>query len=184
MGLSRCAARPASFDFNSHCIGIWKIIRGWLDPVVAAKVQFTNNEAEMEAMVPKSRIITELGGAEDYTYKYIEPVAGENDKMKDTTTRDKLMQQRSVIVDEYEKRTLEWINGEGDVEALKKTRHEIALKLRDDYWNLDPYIRARSYYDRIGLINGGNLHFYPQAKATSTSAAAAPIVNTSADDID
>jgi hypothetical protein len=140
--------------------GIWKVIKGWLDPVVASKVHFTNDH-EMEDYVPKSQIIKELHGAEDWEYKYIEPVPGENDKMKDVETRDKLLVERKGIVDEYEKATMEWIK-RGDTPALETKRNELAIQLRDDYWRLDPYIRARSYYDRVGLINpGGKLQFYP-----------------------
>lgn len=165
-------------------IGIWKIIRGWLDPVVAAKVQFTNSEAEMEAYVPRSRIITELGGSENWEFKYAEPVAGENDKMKDTATRDRLLQTRSLIVDDYEKRTLEWIRGEGNVDDIRRKRHEIAIQLKEDYWALDPYIRARSCYDRAGLINpGGKLQFYPPAaNHADTTTPAKP--ETSVQDLD
>ncbi|KAN0101902.1 hypothetical protein V8E51_012412 [Hyaloscypha variabilis] len=142
--------------------GIWKIIKGWLDPVVASKVHFTNNVEEMEAYVPKPQIIHELGGAEDWTYQYVEPVPGENDTMKDTETRDKLLLAREEIVKEYEKATLEWIQGTGDQNAVKKSRNEIASKLKVDYWGLDPYVRARSYYDRVGMINpGGKIQFYP-----------------------
>lgn len=161
--------------------GIWKIIRGWLDPVVASKVQFTNNDAELEAFVPRSRIITELGGEEDWAFKYIEPVPGENDKMKDVETRDRLVKERSLIVDNFEKGTLDWIHGEGDSEAVKRKRNEIANTLKEDYWKLDPYIRARSYYDRAGLINpGGKIQFYPAAAPVSVPTG----VETSANDLD
>ena len=145
--------------------GIWKIIKGWLDPVVASKVHFTNDH-EMEEFVPQSHIIKELHGAEDWEYKYIEPVPGENDKMKDVEMRDKFLLERKGIVDEYEKATVEWIKGVDDT-GLKVKRNELAMKLRDDYWRLDPYIRARSYYDRIGLIQpGGKLQFYPNKLVT------------------
>jgi len=77
-------------------------------------------------------------------------------------TRDKLLAGRKEIVREYEDATLEWIHDGGKNEAIKTKRNELANKLRDDYWKLDPYIRARSYYDRVGLINpGGRLQFYP-----------------------
>jgi hypothetical protein len=145
------------------CVGIWKIIRGWLDPVVASKVHFTNNNQEMEEFVPASQIIKELHGSEDWAYQYIEPVPGENDAMKDTETRDRLLGERQKLVDEYERLTLGWIHGDDkDLEAVKTSRHKLANQLRDDYWRLDPYIRARSYYDRTGMLNpGGRLHFYP-----------------------
>lgn len=166
--------------------GIWKIIRGWLDPVVASKVQFTNNVEEMSEFVPRSQILAELGGDENWEYKFVEPVPGENDLMKDTATRDKLLKERENIVDAYEKATLEWINSEGKTPEIKTRRTELAKELRDDYWKLDPYVRAKSLYDRTGVINpGGKLDFYPKAKGeTAPAVAAAPAVETSADDID
>lgn len=174
--------------------GIWKIIRGWLDPVVASKVHFTNNNAEMEEFVPASQIIKQLDGSEDWAYNYIECVPGENDKMKDLETRDKLLEQRKSLVKEYEDATLEWIHDNGKDEAIKTKRDVLANKLREDYWKLDPYIRARSYYDRVGLLNpGGKLQFYPE-KTTAPDAEkviepavptnGAKPVETSADDID
>lgn len=158
--------------------GIWKIIRGWLDPVVASKVHFTNNNEEMEVFVSKSHIIKELHGDEDWTYHYLEPVPGENDKMKDTATRDKLLLEREALINQYEKATMDWISA-GDVgaEGLKMKRNEKANELRDDYWRLDPYVRARSYYDRVGMINpGGRIDFYPPAPTAAPAPAAATVV--------
>lgn len=138
----------------------------------------------MEAYVPRSHIITELGGPESWEFKYAEPVPGENDKMKDIATRDKLLQTRSLIVDDYERRTLEWIRGEGSLDDIRRQRHEIANKLKEDYWILDPYIRARSCYDRAGLINpGGKLQFYPPT--ANHAAVTTPIkTETSVQDLD
>lgn len=162
--------------------GIWKIIRGWLDPVVASKVQFTSNESDMEAFVPRSHIPKDMGGTEDWTYSYTEPVLGENKAMDDIATREKLLAGREEIVKKYEKATLDWIERpqSQDLSEIKMKRHTLAMDLRDDYWKLDPYIRAKSSYDRVGTIqSGGKLHFYP-AEATTNGAQ----TDTSADDID
>lgn len=173
--------------------GIWKIVRGWLDPVVASKVHFTNNNEEMEEFVPRSQIISELGGDEDWSYQYVEPVPGENDLMKDTATRDKYLVEREGLVKDYEKATIEWIHGAGgeNVEKIKIRRNELANDLKVDYWRLDPYLRARSLYDRVGLINpGGRLQFYPVKTETEKEKPLQALPNgmtkveTSADDID
>ncbi|EPQ67604.1 Bgt-4258 [Blumeria graminis f. sp. tritici] len=143
--------------------GIWKIIRGWLDPVVASKVHFTNSVEEMEEFVDRSKIIKEIGGDEDWEYKYVEPVPGENDMMKETETRDKLLCEREEIAKEFEKITQEWINArDAESSSINIKRQEVANSLRDNYWKLDPYIRARSYYDRVGIISaGGRIQHYP-----------------------
>lgn len=153
--------------------GIWKIIRGWLDPVVASKIQFTSNHAAMEEFVDKSQIPAELGGDEPWQFKYIEPVPGENDIMKDTATRDKIQAKREEIFKEYEKHTATWIHASGDVTAAKLRRAELVESLKENYWRLDPYVRARTYYDRCGMINpGGVIKFYPQKEKTVANALA------------
>jgi len=130
-------------------IGIWAIIKNWLDPVVASKIHFTRSAADLEKFIPRDRIVKELEGDEPFEWKYIEPVAGENDLMKDTATRDKIQAERDAMVQRFEESTTKWIAGE---EGAGKERDEIAKELNENYWRLDPYVRARTVYDRVGAI--------------------------------
>ncbi|KAL8679751.1 MAG: hypothetical protein Q9186_003967 [Xanthomendoza sp. 1 TL-2023] len=141
--------------------GIWNIIKGWLDPVVASKVHFTKNIEELEHFVEKSHIIKELGGDDPWEYNYIEPSAGENQTMTDESTTKRLLDERASAVKEYETITQEWISDPENRTALQKKRNELAERLRSGYWQLDPYVRARSLYDRTGMIReGGVIQYY------------------------
>jgi hypothetical protein len=140
--------------------GVWKIIRGWLDPVVANKVHFASNVNDLQQWIPRSQILKELGGDEDYSYKYPEPIEGENKRMEDTVTMDAIKSERSELVKSYESETLSWVNDEDAGEG----RTRLAQRIAENYWKLDPYVRARSLYDRSGVIGeGGKLNFYPSA---------------------
>ncbi|KAG8157793.1 hypothetical protein KVR01_012455 [Diaporthe batatas] len=155
--------------------GIWKIIKGWLDPVVASKVHFTNNIKDVEQFIHSSRVLKELDGQEDWAYQYVEPIPGENDRMKDEATRNGLLAAREQLYKDYEEATLKWIQNPEDASA-KVQRNSIAAKLRADYWKLDPYVRARSLYDRTGWLQGDKVEPYPKkANAEPT---------TTADDVD
>jgi hypothetical protein len=157
----------APWVFNA----IWKIIKGWLDPVVASKIHFTNDLKDLEGFISKSSIIKELGGPVDWSYRYIEPREDENAKMKDTATKEKLERERAELSKDYENAILEWIAASpsppttsggsqpaltpaSEADALRQKRDEIATKLKKNYWQLDPYIRARSLYDRNGELKG------------------------------
>ncbi|PNS21356.1 CRAL-TRIO domain-containing protein [Sphaceloma murrayae] len=156
--------------------GIWKIIRGWLDPVVAAKVHFCDDEAQLSAYVDRKRIPKEMGGDEDWEYEYIEPRQGEDERMKDAGKKNELEKERKGVWEEYERQTVSWIK-DGQ-QGAKEERSRLAKGLRENYWRLDPYVRARSLYDRIGMINeGGAIDFYPQDKAKT-------VKDTSAEDVD
>lgn len=146
----------------------------------------------MEEFIPPNQILKELDGEEDWDYKYAEPVPGENDKMKDTETRDRLLANRAQLFRDYEEATMEWIQtpaGEQGQE-IKARRDAIAADLREDYWIVDPYIRARSLYDRTGVLQpGGKLDYYPKpaevaVKANGTSTTTTAAVEPSPDDID
>jgi hypothetical protein len=145
-------------------VGIWNIIKGWLDPVVASKIHFTRSSADLEKFVPKSQLMKELEGDEQFEYKYIEAVAGENDIMKDTDMRDKIQEARSELVQRFEEATKQWIAGEDSAAA---NRDSVASELNENYWKLDPYIRARTLYDRIGAIGERGGFVYPNEEAKS-----------------
>jgi hypothetical protein len=170
----------APWVFNA----VWSIVRGWLDPVVAGKVHFAKNIDELQKYIPKTQIPSELGGDEKWTYEFPEPIPGENEKMKDEATKGTLEQERAEIVKKYENTVVEWVHeGDQGMEEKRRERDQVAEELRKNYWKLDPYVRARTLYDRMGLLSeGGQLAFYPQANGTP--AAAASRVSTSADDLD
>jgi hypothetical protein len=107
--------------------------------------------------------------------------------MKDTETRDKLLKEREMLYEEYENKTVEWIHEDNVTKrtAIKSERSAIAKKLKEQYWRLDPYIRSRSLYDRIGVIQpDGKLNYYPAWEAPATTNATTATVETSADDLD
>ena len=167
--------------------GIWKIIKGWLDPVVAGKVHFTNNVDDLANYVERAHIIKELGGAENWEYKYVEPGEGENSQMSDTANRDRLQEEREVVVKEYEEATREWLQGQANNKAILDKRNAIAEKLRTGYWDLDPLIRAKSLYDRTGVITkGGRIQWYKEDEVKNATQTPLPVpaVDTSADDVD
>lgn len=140
--------------------GIWRVIRGWLDPAVAAKVHFTNYRAGLEEFIKPDQIIKDLEGDEDWTYRYQEPVKGENDLMKDTAARHRLLEERRDLYAQFEDNTRRWINHPDSAE-IKTEREKIASKLRDGYWRLDPFVRARSLYDRQNVIRpDGDVNWY------------------------
>lgn len=152
--------------------GIWRIIRGWLDPVVAAKVHFTNYRAGLEEYIDPNHIIKDLDGDEDWEFKYEEPVPGENDKMKDTRTRDQLLAARDVLYGKFEQETMNWIRSPSSDEGkkAKAARDRIAEKLHAGYWELDPYVRSRSYYDRTGVLQpGGIVNWYQKEEGAKTN---------------
>lgn len=176
----------AEREITGNDLGIWKIIRGWLDPVVASKVHFLNNSKDMASFVDLQGLPKEVDGLEDWEYRYDEPVEGENAKMTDTATRDRLLSTRQQLVDEYERETLKWIKSDGDeAAACKATRTVIADRLRENYWEVDPYIRARSVCDRIGMIKpNGGFDFSATKYSAASNGTNKPAAETSADDVD
>lgn len=149
--------------------GIWNIIKGWLDPVVAAKVHFTKNADDLEKFIPRDRLPKELEGNENWEYQYVEPQPDENKAMEDTAKRDALIAERQELAKEIQDATVTWISASSsrDKEAIslaEERRNDLINKLRHQYWQLDPYIRARSLYDRVNVIQGGGkIQFYPES---------------------
>jgi CRAL/TRIO domain len=154
--------------------GIWRVIRGWLDPVVASKIHFTNSAGDLAGYLPEDKILKELGGRNPYSFAYTPPVAGEDDRLNDQATRETLETKRAELVSDYEDVVRDWISSDqlsSQQEAANKSRTrraEVAAELANNYWQLDPYVRARSVYDRTGAIEP-NLKAPPPTLVTPKS---------------
>jgi hypothetical protein len=161
---------------------------------VASKVNFTNNLKDLSEFIHPNRIPKELDGEDPWEYQYVEPVLGENAKLKDTAARDKLLEEREGLYEEYERKTWEWIKEKDTTKrmAVYAERNELAKQLRERFWVLDPYIRARSIFDRVGILKeGGKLDYYaswdkpsPTNDNPAATASAPAVVETDADDVD
>jgi hypothetical protein len=81
--------------------------------------------------------------------------------MKDTATRDALLTERQGLYDDLLLATSTWIavttaKDEEKITACKDQRAAIANRLRSNYWQLDPYLRARTFMDRTGELKPPN----------------------------
>jgi hypothetical protein len=134
--------------------GIWNVIKGWIDPVVAAKISFTKNYQDLTNFISVENIPKDHGGKREYEYEYISPQEGENDHMKDTEARDRILAERDALFDQYDSLTAEWIaTAPDDSQDVKAKRDAIAEEIQKNYWKLDPYVRARCVYDRDGTFS-------------------------------
>jgi hypothetical protein len=138
--------------------------------VVASKVHFTKNVEELEEFIARSQIPKGLGGSEDWTYHYVEPITGENKLQSDDATRQNLLDERAAMVKDYEITTQQWNQNSASRETLQHKRAELTERLRSGYWELDPYLRAKSLCDRTGMIKeGGRIHFFEPPKRVAGS---------------
>lgn len=133
----------------------------------------------MEAFIPKENIPKELGGSEDWTYTYVEPIPDENAPLEDEARRNMLQSKRAEYIRKYEAATRAWIASGEAGESAAAERRAISRELATGYWEMDKYLRARTVYDRTGvLLPSGEVNFYNYKKEKAGA------VETSEDDID
>ncbi|KAH6879516.1 CRAL-TRIO domain-containing protein [Thelonectria olida] len=135
--------------------GIWSVIKRWLNPVIASKIHFTNGTKELKRFISAENLQKCYGGQDNWEYKYIGPEPGENQPLLSEEKGAKIQNERNELVQQFEQMTIDWTCAdEGSVEAKEKDkeRSELVNELRDNYWKLDPFIRAKTYYHRVGVI--------------------------------
>ncbi|KAK8084740.1 hypothetical protein PG997_006011 [Apiospora hydei] len=146
--------------------GIWKLVSTWIaDPVIASKICFSTNAKDLGQYMDPERLPKELGGKDPWEYTYLEPEAGENAKMRETAERDQLLVMRESLAKEFEEATRQWLKIPKD-EAIKQRRNELAVQInKENYWLLDPYIRARTLWDRLGIrAPDGRIDYFANGK--------------------
>ncbi|KAH6842193.1 CRAL-TRIO domain-containing protein [Chaetomium sp. MPI-CAGE-AT-0009] len=146
--------------------GIWKMIQPWLDPVIASKINFTSSNANLAQFIAQENLQKCYGGKDSWEYNYIGPAQGDNALMG-SEKKQQVEAERTVLVRQFEQLSLEWAMAKPDSpDAVQKVaeRRELAQQLRESYWQLDPFVRARTYYDRVGVIGSLGEVDYKAAK--------------------
>ncbi|ETS75777.1 hypothetical protein PFICI_12721 [Pestalotiopsis fici W106-1] len=143
--------------------GLWNIIKGLLDPVVASKINFTRRTGDLLKFIPEENLQTDYGGGDAWDYEYVEPEASEDERLKDIEKRDEIQKERDELIQAFEKETAQWASISTDDPSMSEkqsNRKDVADQIRQNYWKLDPYIRARTYHQRVGIVDKeGNVDF-------------------------
>lgn len=134
--------------------GIWSVIKNWIDPVVASKIKFTKSSNDLSEYIPLEFVTRNLGGNNPSEYKFIEPDLTENDFMNDSKKKAEVIAIRNNLREKFIDQTTHWIKStnEAENEVNKKKKIEIADDLYTNFWEVDPYVRAKTVFDRNGFI--------------------------------
>jgi hypothetical protein len=108
--------------------------------------------------LPLQRLVEPIGGDVVNLFEWIAPEAGENDKLLDTATRERLMGIHSKLAAEYERITRQWTSARGSAQdaELTEQRRILVKKLRVSQFGLEPYTRGVTIHHRNGTLVAGN----------------------------
>ncbi|KAJ2558571.1 phosphatidylinositol transfer protein csr1 [Coemansia sp. RSA 1933] len=132
--------------------GIWKVIKGFLDPVSAKRSVIVKDIDALQTFVDRSQVVEEAGGDLPYEFKYLPPTSEENAKMFDSSGRKNAEDAFSQAVDAFVKETKSWTSNEGasaEGEYASEARKDAAESFGSTAQLLDQYIYARSYFERL-----------------------------------
>ncbi|KAK0389141.1 hypothetical protein NLU13_2716 [Sarocladium strictum] len=135
--------------------GIWNVIKHWLDPVIASKINFTSGSKGMAQFIPKDNLQKCYGGDDKYEYKYAEPVVGENECMQSEEKKVKILGERDELAEQFVQHTVEWVSLDPVSELgqeKNRQRGDVIRDLEENSWQLDPYIRSTTFYHRAGVL--------------------------------
>ncbi|CAG58366.1 uncharacterized protein GVI51_D00847 [Nakaseomyces glabratus] len=134
---------------------IWKIIRKWLDPVVASKIVFTKSSNDLKEFIACDQLPEYLEGSNPINLDTYQEIAADHDnQMEDVDTKNRLLSERELIIKQFVDTTIKWIESSNATESQNLLYSRIALgrQLTANYCELDPYIRSRSRYDIDGSL--------------------------------
>ncbi|KAJ2822045.1 phosphatidylinositol transfer protein csr1 [Coemansia furcata] len=128
--------------------GVWKLIRSWLDPVIAKRTFIAKDIDQLSKFVDRSQIMVDMGGELKYSYSFDYPTEEDNAQMFDAEGRQQAEESLKDAVSAFEKETNAWVSGSGTNSYNVKSRIDAAASFGDAALKLDPYIRARFATDR------------------------------------
>lgn len=148
--LSAIWIHKAPWIFNA----VWKIIKGWLDPVVASKVHFTKSADDLAKFADKKFIPKDLGGNDDFKPQYITPTKENAATLPKDEKFEQLIKERQDLTYTFIETTLAWIKAKDAKQSteLMDLKVQLGAELAQNYLKIDPYVRSRGVFDRDGTI--------------------------------
>ncbi|KAJ2496395.1 phosphatidylinositol transfer protein csr1 [Coemansia sp. RSA 1972] len=134
--------------------GLWALIAPFIDSSVKDKIILVRNASGLAPFIDRKCLPVELGGSKAFKYEYVVPKISENTCMGDVKARGITERSFGDAVNAYERATRTWLERSSDDVSVdagqdRDSAREAVCKAADA---LDPYVRARTLYHRLGLI--------------------------------
>ncbi|KAK9729377.1 hypothetical protein K7432_000342 [Basidiobolus ranarum] len=128
--------------------GFWKMISPLLDPVIQSKIIFCKRK-ELCNHIDPEQLLESFGGKDPYEYRYVPPTLEELESTVSSQEKQKAHQHFWETVKAFVRVTEKWIK---DPVTLDQERQNAAQQLREAGHELQPFIRASTFYHRTGEI--------------------------------
>ncbi|KAJ2890218.1 phosphatidylinositol transfer protein csr1, partial [Coemansia aciculifera] len=125
--------------------GIWKLIRPWLDPIVAKRTYIIKDIEQLSTFVDRSQVMADMGGELKFSYSFGRPTKKDNALMFDVDGRQQAEAELKEAVAAFEQETSAWVAGSSH---CSESRIQAATSFSNAALKLDPYIRARFTSER------------------------------------
>ncbi|KAF9573170.1 hypothetical protein EC968_008912 [Mortierella alpina] len=167
--LGVCVVHKAPWIFGA----IWKMISPMLDPVIRAKIQFTNSRKDLEEFVAPDQLMANKAyeGEDAVPYQYVPSNPDENKLLhEDSEAKQRAILRRKEMELTFERLTEIW-QGQKQLSssaAVIQERHEVGSRMAEVWWAAEPYTRARTVYHRIGAISNPTTALTPAPASAQT----------------
>ncbi|KAJ2764762.1 phosphatidylinositol transfer protein csr1 [Coemansia nantahalensis] len=129
--------------------GIWKILRGWMEPAIAKRTAIVKDTDALTTFVARDQIIAEMGGDLKFTYSYVYPTRAANAAMFDAAGRAAAEDVFVKAVAAFDAATRAWVAGPAETAHDAPPRAAATAALDAAAAALDPYMRARFPEERV-----------------------------------
>jgi len=139
---------------------IWKVLAPMLPPDIKAKIQMTKKPEDLYVHISKEHLVNQLGGNNDWKWKYTPVEKGENELQSDEKKRDELLLARQNLITlftELNKKILSSRTSSEAGEVARLKREKVITQMRIGWFEIDRYVRGRGVYHRHGNIVGNGL---------------------------
>ncbi|ORY06971.1 CRAL/TRIO domain-containing protein, partial [Basidiobolus meristosporus CBS 931.73] len=131
--------------------GFWKMISPLLDPVIKSKIIFCKRKDLRQYLNPKE-VMKCIGGDDPYEYQYIPPTAEELASARTSPSPEKRKAQQTYwrAAERFATITESWAI---EPNRFEQEREEAALQFKQACIELQPFVRASTFYHRIEEIS-------------------------------
>lgn len=145
----------------------WKFILPLIDPYIASRIRFTRKTSDLLSQISIEQLPAHLGGCSRHEYKWSPPNKDDDIPLSHVVRRRELLKQRQELLLSLEQLTYQWIKelNPQHAEFLQSQRKSLLAQCARNYWELDPYIRSRSLFDRNGIAGFLRPELQPRAIA-------------------